>query len=396
MQLLPLSYHLNVRDHFKQYPKTWNFFAAMEHKKEQLQTFKTELLKNTYQFFPENDKRIFDAVAIAKEKLELPALPVTVYQSQFTDELNAQVIYLDNHAHIVFSGPILKLLDDAELLAVIAHELTHIKLFSLENGELEIADRIITSIANDLQSETAYYQTARFFKLYTEIFCDRGAYIVCGSINPIIASLVKISTGLEQVSAANYLQQANEIFNRETINSQGVSHPENFIRAKAIDLWAKAETDVENIITKIIESSPDLDALDIFQQQKLTQLTKKIVDILLQQKWMQSSTNLALARHYFDKFALQETTFSTDALSLQIQDLHPTIKEYCSYILYDFASADTDLEQIPLGFCHHLSEALSLKTTFENVLKKEYKLSQKKLEQLLEKAVGSWRLLDGG
>jgi hypothetical protein len=394
MQLSPLFYHLQVRDHFKQHPKTWDFFAAMAHKTEQLEKFKTELLKNTYQFFPDNDKRIFDAVDTAKQKLDLPELPVTVYQAQFTDELNAQVIYLNDHAHIVFSGPVLKLLDDAELLAVIAHELSHIKLFALENGELETADRIITSIANDLQSEMAYSQTARLFKLYTEIFCDRGAYLVCGSVQPIISSLVKMATGLEQVNAESYLQQANEIFNRAEINTQGVSHPENFIRAKAVDLWATATDDAEKTIAKMIEGSPDLDSIDLFQQQKLTLLTQQLLGILLQPKWMQSNTNLGLARHYFDKFSLTENAISPVNLSEQITGLHATVKEYCSYILYDFATADSNLELVPLGFCSQLAEELALKANFEDVLKKEYKLTQKKMEQLVKKAVDSWQSLN--
>ena len=118
---------------------------------------------------------IYDKVNIAKEKLALQDLPVTVYQAQYTDELNASIVYLDKEAHIVFSGPVTKLFDEEELLAVLSHELTHVKLYSMLDGELEVADRIITAIANHNNSEASYYETARLFRLYTEIFCDRGA-----------------------------------------------------------------------------------------------------------------------------------------------------------------------------------------------------------------------------
>jgi predicted GNAT superfamily acetyltransferase len=45
------------------------------------------------------------------------------------------------------------------------------------DGDFEIADRIITAIANNYASEPSYYETARLYRLYTEIFYDRGAYM---------------------------------------------------------------------------------------------------------------------------------------------------------------------------------------------------------------------------
>ena len=195
-----MAYHQKVKDHFKQQPKTWAYFAVAKNKEDQLQQYKTELLKNSYKFDPSIEHFIYDKVNIAKEKLALQDLPVTVYQAQYTDELNASIVYLDKEAHIVFSGPVTKLFDEEELLAVLSHELTHVKLYSMLDGELEVADRIITAIANHNNSEASYYETARLFRLYTEIFCDRGAYTVLETA-PVITSLVKASTGLEKVNA---------------------------------------------------------------------------------------------------------------------------------------------------------------------------------------------------
>jgi Peptidase family M48 len=227
--MLPLPYHQKVKEHFKSQLKTWDYFVIAKNKEEQLTQFKTELLKNTYKFDPATDAYIYDKINIAKEKLGLQNLPVTVYQAQHTDELNASIVYLNNEANIVFSGPVTRLLEEEELLAVLSHELSHIKLYSLLEGDLEVADRIITAIANNYNSEAAYYETARLFRLYTEIFCDRGAYSVLEKTGPVISSLVKASTGLEKVNADSYLKQADEIFaNEEGIKTTGLSHPENF------------------------------------------------------------------------------------------------------------------------------------------------------------------------
>jgi hypothetical protein len=82
LNLMP--YHQKVKDHFKQQPKTWDYFSVAKNKEEQLQQFKTDLLKNTYKFDSLTDQFIYDKVNFAKEKLELQNLPVTVYQAQYS------------------------------------------------------------------------------------------------------------------------------------------------------------------------------------------------------------------------------------------------------------------------------------------------------------------------
>ncbi|MBA4058388.1 MAG: peptidase M48, partial [Marivirga sp.] len=163
LEIIP--YQKKVSDYFKAQTKTWDFFAAAKTKDEQLRQYKTELLKNTYKFDPAVDTALYQKVAVAKEKLGLQHLDVILHQAQYTDELNASIIYLENEAHIVFSGQLIQLLDEAEMQVVIAHELTHIKLYTLQNGQLEVTDRIITAIANNYNSEAAYFETARLFRL---------------------------------------------------------------------------------------------------------------------------------------------------------------------------------------------------------------------------------------
>src|ERR1700759_1389399 len=190
-----LPYHLSVRDHFKKQSSVWEFFAAAHTREEQLAAFQTELLKNTYRFQRETDAALYAQIDLALDRLGLGGLRVTAYQAQYANEfeLNASIVYFHQEAHLVFSGPIRQRLNESELLAVIAHELTHIRLYTVLGGELEVADRIITAIANHPASEASYYETARLFKLYTEIYCDRGAYAVVEDPRPVITGLVKIA-----------------------------------------------------------------------------------------------------------------------------------------------------------------------------------------------------------
>lgn len=389
--LTALSYHQKVKDHFRQQPKTWDYFAQSKNKDEQLLQFKTELLKNTYKFDPDAEKFIYDKITVVKEKLDLQNLFVTVYQAQYTDELNASIVYLSNEAHIVFSGPVTKLLDEEELLAVLAHELTHIKLYSMLGGDLEIADRIITAIANNYNSEASYYETARLFRLYTEIFCDRGAYAVLEKTAPVITSLVKVSTGLEKINADSYLKQADEIFLAEAgIKTVGISHPENFIRAKAIQLWHEKKEDSEEEIIKMIEGVPDLDKLDIFWQKELAQITRFFLQLFLKPKWFQSTMVISQAKQYFIDFAWDENALLGEKLTEAISKAHTSVKEYLAYILLDFALVDSTLEEIPSGWAFQFAEDVQLKEVYDGILKKELKFSDKKLQQHKEKMLAAY------
>ncbi|MCW3110939.1 MAG: peptidase Ste24p [Segetibacter sp.] len=392
MHLSALPYHIKVKEHFYEQTKTWQFFAAAKTKDDQLVQFKTELLKNTYKFDPTSDTAIYEKVNIVKRKLDMEQLPVTVYQAQYTDELNASIVYLNNEAHIVFSGKIIQLLNDEELLAVLAHELTHIKLYSMLNGEMEIADRIITSIANNYHSEASYYETARLFRLYTEIFCDRGALSVVGNTAPVITSLVKLATGLDNVNAESYVKQADEIFAVDATSSQAnaISHPENFIRAKAIDLWSKKNTEAEEEIIKMIEGVVQLDQLDIFKQKELAKLTKEFLQLYLKPKWFQTSMVIGLAKQYFSDFSWKEDVLLSEKMIEDISTAHSSVKDYLGYILLDFCLLDPTLEDIPVGWSFQFAEDVQLKEVFDQIIKKELKFSDKKLQQHKAKMLAAY------
>ncbi len=392
MHLLALPYHVKVKDHFYQQTKTWQFFASAKTKDDQLVQFKTELLKNTYKFDRASGVSIYGKVDTVKQKLGLEGLPVTVYQAQYTDELNATVVYLKNEAHIVLSGKITQLLNEEELLAVLAHELTHIKLYAMLDGEMEIADRIITSIANNHNSDAAYYETARLFKLYTEIFCDRGALTVIGNTAPVITSLVKLATGLDNVNAESYIKQADEIFSMDGGASQAneISHPENFIRAKAIDLWSKQGKEAEEEIINMIEGASQLDQLDIFKQKELAKLTKEFLQLYLKPKWFQTSMVVGLAKQYFAAFSWKEDAVLTPKMTETIASAHASVKDYLGYILLDFCLLDPSLEEIPVGWAFQFAEDVHLKEVFDNIFKKEFKFSDKKLQQHKAKMLSAY------
>ena len=370
-----LPYHLKVRDHFRQHSSTWEFFAAARTREEQLISFQTELLKNTYQFRRDTDAGLYAQIDLAREKLGLAQLMVTAYQAQYANdlELNASIVYLHQEAHLVFSGPMRQRLNETEMLAVIAHELSHVRLYTLLDGELEVADRIITAIANHAgNSDAPYYETARLFKLYTEIFCDRGAYAVVGDADAVITGLLKIATGLSEVKVEDY---------------------PNFIRTRALRLWHEQQDQAEPVITRMIEGLTDLDRLDLFTQASLYELTRIFLLGLLQPEALRSVLVLGLAHQYFSglSWAVPAEDDLRERLDAALAGSQPSIHDYFSYLLLDFALADPALEGLLLGRTLVFAEEVRLSAVYEPICKKELQLPDKKWQQYKRSALDAYQ-----
>ncbi len=187
----PFPFQTKLRNYFKEQSKTWNWFLDKNVKKEQIENFKTDLLKNAYRIDQETEPELYATLELAKTKLGI-IIPVTIYQSQNVDSNNGTIVIFENEAHLILSGTVLKLLTKEEQLAFFAHEMAHILLYSYDQGDYEVTNRIINAIANDGNSELYYSETSRLFLLFTELFCDIGSLRVCESLETTINMLVKI------------------------------------------------------------------------------------------------------------------------------------------------------------------------------------------------------------
>ncbi len=383
-KLNPLAYHVELRDYLKSRERElWNWFASARAQADYTENLRLDLLKSTYRLDADSHPELYQSVAAAKARLNLD-IPVTVYQAQNTPQLNAALYFMPGEGHVVLSGPLLSLLTSEELESVIGHELAHYHLWQWEAGELHIADRLIMAVANDPRASVSHEQTARRFQLYTEIFADRGSLCVTGDVNPVVSALVKIQTGLAQVSTPSYLKQAEEIFAKGKVATESISHPEAFIRARALALWQEQHDHAQAQIVGMIEEVTALDDLDLIGQARLMNSTRRLLEQFLQPKWFQTPAALGHAKLFFRDFQPAKAKDATALADLKFDEVK--LREYLCYVLLDFVTTDPELDQMPLAAALELTRQLELDTQFEKLAAKELKLKIRDVRKVKEQA----------
>ncbi len=378
--LRPLPYHVALRDYLKEHePALWKWFSSAQAKMQYTDSLRLELLKSTYRLDAAGHPELYRAVEEAKAHLALE-IPVTVYQAQHVSELNATLFYIPTEGHVVLSGPALSLLNYDELKAVLGHELAHYHLWQADNGEFLVADRLLQTAAQDHRAEAGHVQSARWFQLYTEIYADRGSLLASQNIEAAVAALVKMMTGLQQVSGASYLKQAQEVFERSTVQASGLSHPEAFIRAGALQLWSTNDSGVDAKIAEMIEGTVAFDELDVLGQAKLTDETRAFLKAFLHPKWFHTDSVLGHAKLFFDDFQPGK------GANYELQLDEPRLKDYFCFLLLDFACVDPELEQVPLAAALQWSKRLGIEAEFEKLAIKELKLKTRELNKIKNEA----------
>ena len=385
--LQPLPQHRELVDWLKNHEtEVWTWFSDSERLTRDSEAVRLSLLRDTYRMDAEAHPELFVEIDAARQALGLESVEVHAYQAQGDSRLNAAICYLPGEAHLIFSGPILTLLTAKEIRAVVGHELAHYLLWHSENGTFYIADRILHQAAGHPNAEASHSQSARLWTLSTELFADRGALLATDDLETTVAALVKVSTGLSHVSGKSYLSQADEIFSKSKPRTEQLTHPETFMRARALRLWAERDESLEASIARMIEEEDGLDSLDLIQQARLTNLTRRFIQHHLSPAWFRSDAVLAHARLYFPDYAPRAG--EDPGLVGELEALSKPRREFLCSVMLDFCAVDPDLEDLPVAAAIELARELECLSHFEKIATKELKLKARDLKRLKEKAAG--------
>ncbi|MEQ8788782.1 MAG: hypothetical protein RIC55_20895 [Pirellulaceae bacterium] len=383
--LQPLPYQRALRDYLKtEESAVWDWYASAKARDDQADAVRFDLLKSTYRLERESSGELYAALEEAAERLQLD-VPVTLYQAQNPQGLNVALSWLTHEAHIVLHGDVAGMLTGDELRAIFGHEMSHLLLWRGWEGEFLLADQVLAAINADEHPPAAHLASARLFGLYNEIFCDRGAMLVADDLHVVVSALVKTETGLSRVDASSYLRQADEIFAGGVARTEGVTHPETFIRARAARLWREQADDVDAQVTAMIEGEPALNELDLIARGRIAKLTRRLIDAVLGFPAMQSELLLSHARLYFDDYAAVKKPVDAAALAKQLPRDDAALRDYWCFVLLDFATADRELEEAALAAVLVVAEKLALADRFQEHARRELRLRKKQYEEIDER-----------
>jgi Zn-dependent protease with chaperone function len=374
---VPLPYHRAIVAHLQAAePGLWQWFASTSKRLEQADAVRLDLLKSTYRLEAAAQPKLYEMADAVSERLGLTCR-VTLYQAQTGTGLNAALAYLPGEAHVILAGPLADVLAENELRAVLAHELAHFRLYEEDDGAYLVAFDLLRALAADAAVGPVASESARLYGLWTEIYADRWAHQISGDMTAAITALIKLETGLSEVSAESYLRQADEIFAKASAATDRLTHPEPYIRARALRLNAEQAGAAQAEIERMIEGGLSVQRLDLLSQARAAKLTRQFLQLLLRPAWFHTEGVLAHARQFFADFAVDPEPTDDTPVKTEIELGDPSLRDYLCYLMLDFATVDRDLGEVALSAALVLARRLGIAERLAELAQKELAIGKK-------------------
>jgi hypothetical protein len=388
VRLEALPYHVEAANHLSAHEEAlWGWFESDAFSAERAEGVKLELLKSTYRLARADAGGLYALADAAVEKLGLD-LPVTIYQRQGGPaEANAALVFLPDELAVMLMGGAADLLSEPEMLALLGHEFSHRLLYTFDDGRYFTAARLLEHAREHPHCASAYRETDRLYRLHSEIFADAGALHVSQDRDAAISCLIKVATGLKTVSPASYLEQADEILEKYKQGSEGLTHPELFIRARALELAASGSGGADEI-GALLRGPLETSRLDLIGQHELSELTRKVIFLIAEHAFMRSERAAILGQRYFpgsywpdggDGDALEQAA----GLAARIAAMGKSTHDYLCYVLLDFATVNPgDENDAGLVWTIELADRLGLYALYEALVRKELKRKKDDLTKM--------------
>lgn len=376
--LKPLTYHVTIVDYLRRHePDVWRWASARSTHAEHLASLRSMLLRDTYRIDPTAHVDVHAILSTALATLGIDA-PATLYQSP-GQEMNASLVYVPGEVHLILQGPLLERMSPAELLAVFGHELAHYLLWSRDEGQFLVADRILNDALASPDATSSHRETCRRYALHTELFADRGGAIAAGAVGPSVSTLVKLQTGIGTVDPVAYLRQAAEIESNEVAASAARSHPETYIRARALSLWWEAAPGLDDWIDARLHGPLALEQLDLPGQVRLQKLTRGLLAHYLAGTPLASDAVLAQVRALFPDWSDGEAPVGPEHLGPDVAD--DSVRNYLNALMMDLALADPDQQEAALLRAGHVARALGSVEALHQNLRRDAGFGKRELDR---------------
>ncbi|PWF39885.1 M48 family metalloprotease [Massilia glaciei] len=158
--LVPLPYHAALVGYLRLHePDVWRWAGARASDGEQRACLRAMLLRDTYRIDPAAHGEVHATLSTAMARLGIAA-PATLYQSP-GQQMNAALAFVSGEVHIILQGPLLERLAPDELLAVFGHELAHYLLWTRDDGQFLVAERVLNDALAAAGASASHHETYR-------------------------------------------------------------------------------------------------------------------------------------------------------------------------------------------------------------------------------------------
>ncbi len=390
MRLEPLPYHVAVADYLERMePELWKWFRSDAFAEKYRQATEVDLLRTAIRLERTGpNERRYALAETARDRLELTQ-PITLYQMQQSEGApNAFLVFKPDEIAIAFAGRILELLvTDAELLDLLGHEISHFKLFKEQDGRFHTVDRLLIWLLRRDNCPAEFGETWRRNRLFTEIYCDIGGLVAAGDRDATIRGLVKSIADFKDADAESYLKQARELLAMGPGATRGLTHPELHVRVLAIAAASddKMERPVFHaLLDTLITGKVELGNLDLVDQQRLTALTRRVLDRVLSAKGVASDEALAHARQMFPDYALPAC--GAAPLPDATAALAASSIDYLCYVLIDLGAFEGVGSTSAMTAAASAANELGIGARFREIARLELKGRRTLLSALVSRA----------
>jgi len=216
-------------------------------------------ISNSVRLGPNQGRSIYQKFTRAAKILDLPELPEIYVSNRYI--INAYAFGLEKYQITLFAG-LIDALSEEELLAVIGHELGHVKCehmlyktmaYILRVFGVEFLKTLLPAGTGTLASLPLQLAILHWERM-AEFSCDRAALLVVQDREVVASGLSKLAGGsqkiLPEINLDEVLQQADEYEDTEGSVVEQIfkvnmmlmqTHPFPIVRAKEIMGWGESE-----------------------------------------------------------------------------------------------------------------------------------------------------------
>jgi len=310
-------------------------------------------------------------------------VPIQVYLTENISDKGIRVYRDADQAQLIIQADLLSKINEQECLAIIGYELAKITLAAWDRGDLVHVERLLTRIHLQKEPHPVFIETLRLFQLYRKLFCDRGAWRVCGDLDAVNAAILFTETGefpnRYEVTSKSEEQDRAHSDNEEPFtpdSSDAIS------RMVAAELWKQRSPTLDIDIAMKIQGPNSWKRLDVYRQSVAREKTRDLISTLLEPEWMRTDAKLAYAKLFFDDYKYQKPDHQgiTDWLEISAKD----VKEFVCFTMLDFITAERNLLEPALAYSLQLSARWKLLPLFIEMANRELRLRKTQIKEMAD------------